>query len=1128
MYDDVIEMQNFIWYGFNRKNIHKNAPKGSGGVGFLIHNSIMLYYDVNITDMNYEGILVIKLTHKWSSFTFFIVTCYLPPENSPWGREAEAFYSHLLSLLYSVEFDNLIICGDFNSRIGNIMDYVTDIDSIPVRQVIDKHVNQHGKCLIDFLIESKLCILNGRISPENNDFTNLSSRGTSVVDYIIVPHDKISCFRNFQVISCKSIIEINNLYNLLGERSRIPDHAVLYVEMRSTISNSLNDTIISTGKNMSKRSRVRYKFNNLPIEFCNNVNFNEQFDLIVNQINVNSETQVEVTSVYNNICYLLDCELSKYVQVDERKYSKNNKKQAPFWNDILYDLWAQMRQNERNLKKNKFVRVKQDLWRIYKESQYKFDKEFKRCKRLYNRGLMLKIEYLNSSHPKQFWSEIKKIGPRKNTLIPAEIKDDNGLIVSNKVAVLERWKTDFCNLYQSTSVVDVNFTNSVKSTITNYENNFVDPLYINHFLYNNELRTSEVTNIIKKSKNGKAAGIDNLPYEVYKNDSMCNLLKYYFQLCFDTGIVPDQWLRAIILPVPKSNMLDRYVPLNYRGISLLCTCAKLYSSVLNQRLTRHLEEKKILADEQNGFRSNRSCLDHVFTLYSIIKGRMENNLNTFAAFIDFKKAFDLVNRNYLLYKILNIGIEGKLYFAIKSLLTNTRSCVRVNDYYTDYFDINTGIRQGDGLSSTLFACFINDLVTEINNCQLGIQIGNKILSCLLYADDFAIMAENEQNLQSMLICLSEWCKKWDITININKSNVIHFRPNRRKNSEFMFHINTQNILYVDCYKYLGVYMDAHLKMNVTIKKYADSGSRALGAIITKYKQMPYMCYKTYTKLFDACVYPILDYCSPIWSHCNCNDIDDIQYRAMRVYLGINRYAAKIAIIGDMGWMPGNIRRKIHLIRYWNRLISLQDDRITKVLFLHDYNSNNNTSICHAMKLTFIEINMENVYNSLTLCNIDDVKSKLLCIYQEKWYSEIINKPKLRFYKKFKKNYCTESYLLYNSITRIQRSYLTQLRLGILQINVEIGRYKNMTLEKRICNICDSNDVEDEIHFLFTCKTYKIERTNWFSKMDVNINILKTVTNDYNELLQTIFNYPSATANYVIKCIEKRKSILCRQ
>ena len=132
---------------------------------------------------------------------------------------------------------------------------------------------------------------------------------------------------------------MNNLYILLGERSRIPDHAVLYVEMRSTLAYSLNDAIISTGENMSKRSIVRY---NLPIEFCNYVHFNEQFDLIVNQIDVNNETQVEVTSVYKNICHLLDCKLSKYVQVDERKYSKNIEKQAPFWNDTLYDLWAQM------------------------------------------------------------------------------------------------------------------------------------------------------------------------------------------------------------------------------------------------------------------------------------------------------------------------------------------------------------------------------------------------------------------------------------------------------------------------------------------------------------------------------------------------------------------------------------------------------------------------------------------------------------------------------------------------------------------------------------------------------------------------------------------------------------------
>ena len=102
-----------------------------------------------------------------------------------------------------------------------------------------------------------------------------------------------------------------------------------------------------------------------------------------------------------------------------------------------------------------------------------------------------------------------------------------------------------------------------------------------------------MTKIVKNTKNGKSTGIDHLPYEVY--------LKYYFQLCFDSGYIPDQWLKAIISPIPKASYLDRYSPLNYRGISLLCACAKLYSSLINKRLSRHLESQQILADEQNGF-----------------------------------------------------------------------------------------------------------------------------------------------------------------------------------------------------------------------------------------------------------------------------------------------------------------------------------------------------------------------------------------------------------------------------------------------------------------------------------------------------------------------------------------------
>ena len=110
-------------------------------------------------------------------------------------------------------------------------------------------------------------------------------------------------------------------------------------------------------------------------------------------------------------------------------------------------------------------------------------------------------------------------------------------------------------------------------------------------------------------------------------------------------------------------------------------------------------------------------------------------------------------------------------------------------------------------------------------------------------------------------------------------------------------------------------------MNITIQKFAESGSRSLGTIISKYKLMPSMCFRTYTKLFNACVSPVLDYYSPVWSHRNCNELEEVQHRAMRIYLGVNKFylgvnkfSAKCAVNGDMGWTPGDIRLKIKLIK----------------------------------------------------------------------------------------------------------------------------------------------------------------------------------------------------------------------
>ena len=126
----------------------------------------------------------------------------------------------------------------------------------------------------------------------------------------------------------------------------------------------------------------------------------------------------------------------------------------------------------------------------------------------------------------------------------------------------------------------------------------------------------------------------------------------FFQLCFDTGKIPAQWPKAVIVSIPKSGNKDPRMPLNYRGISLLCNTAKLYSSLINNRLVHFIEHKIKLhvRDEQNGFRANRSCEDHIFSLTTIIRKSLSVNQDIFVAFIDLQKAFDFVDRKLLLFK----------------------------------------------------------------------------------------------------------------------------------------------------------------------------------------------------------------------------------------------------------------------------------------------------------------------------------------------------------------------------------------------------------------------------------------------------------------------------------------------
>ncbi len=133
-----------------------------------------------------------------------------------------------------------------------------------------------------------------------------------------------------------------------------------------------------------------------------------------------------------------------------------------------------------------------------------------------------------------------------------------------------------------------------------------------------------------------------------------------------------------------------------------------------------------------------------------------------------EKAFDCVHRNRLLYKLLCLGVGGKMYNCLKSIYSNCKAGLNVNGHITDLFSNVFGVRQRDALSPTLFGLYINDLVQELNEGSERIQREFFIIQSLLYAEDIALKSSSQQDLQNMLNILHNWCQKWKIKLDTNK------------------------------------------------------------------------------------------------------------------------------------------------------------------------------------------------------------------------------------------------------------------------------------------------------------------------------------------------------------------------
>ena len=146
----------------------------------------------------------------------------------------------------------------------------------------------------------------------------------------------------------------------------------------------------------------------------------------------------------------------------------------------------------------------------------------------------------------------------------------------------------------------------------------------------------------------------------------------------------------------------------------------------------------------------------------------------------------------------------------------------------------------------LFSIFVDDFIREVNALGLGIAIEDIKISILLYADD------NESDMQKLLDTVHNWCKRWRVLINTDKSKITHFRSARRRRSEVQFKVGDNILEIVTTYKYLGVIFDEKKDFKENAEHLAKGGGRGLGAVISKINTLKKYGIKTYEKLFNSC------------------------------------------------------------------------------------------------------------------------------------------------------------------------------------------------------------------------------------------------------------------------------------
>jgi hypothetical protein len=711
---------------------------------------------------------------------------------------------------YKIPGYTLFYCCNENYRAGGVVCYVResfDTTQVNVKMTTADILILHVK--IKNVYFKICCLYRLQMFSENNFIDELSDVLNELKNNVILIGDiNINLLNDYQsyVQNYLSLLSNHGFVSLINSPTRI-----------TTMSKTLVDHIFIRHPNINLFKSVIFDVY-LTDHCLLGLNFNtinkvrDTIDLILHKDLLNldlikNKLEVEnwdICLLSNDVNYVYDAFQSKLSAIVSN--SKLIVKQNKFQKAKSVSPWI----NTNIL--NRITRRKK-LYKIHRKRPYdlNFTNYFSRfCNKLRtdidiakNRFLENKINMCNGDSS-QYWKVLNNIVGKSDSKNVSKIELENGTVISEPKQVAEEINNYFISVQGHGQGHSGPLPPPPRPLQVQPHSFFVTPTSV-----------TEVLSTINNLKNKKSTGFDQISVQVVKTvaESIAPVLTHLINLSFSTGIFPEQLKLSTIVPIyKKGSSLKKD---NLRPISLLSIFSKIIEKLMNNRLVKYLDSFKYFSNSQFGFRKGKSTEDALITVTERIFNSFNSKNKSTGVFIDFKKAFDLVDHNILLNKLNAAGVRGTALDWFRSFLTNRTQQTKILNQLSSPLHVRTGVPQGSVISATLFLIFINDLLTLPFHGQI-----------CAFADDVALFySEKDSNLildkiNDDLSLLSNWCLTNKMQVNVDKTKYINFSLVNSFNfqNDLVYHMfgcsfnscNCKKIEKVNNFRYLGVYLDENL------------------------------------------------------------------------------------------------------------------------------------------------------------------------------------------------------------------------------------------------------------------------------------------------------------------------------